>query len=250
MNKKTTKRIRKIAFFMAILMLFSSFSMVAHATAEDTLYYATFAPEIDGCMPFKLIDEATVEVEEWYFNDALVGMVGENNENVIPFSNASFTFPETLIVRKLYYQVDCDYGNAGEFSYFVYVTNEDWPAALDEYRVLTATSEDGTFGDVIIGDVYDPDVTRLEARLGSFNVSVEGKSIPVGAQVVLDHIKEDNYDLGVLDHYDSKKMSDLLGAYDIKIMQDGAQWQPADRNPVVVTMNAASWGLYTGQHYD
>lgn len=136
-------------------------------------------------------------------------------------------FPQSLTVELI---SENDY-------YFVRVTNEDWPAEYDEYRIVS------TMSIIIYANVAEE--TKIESSLGNFNVSVEG-DVPEDAKLNLDIVSADDYDPNVANHVNPVKMCELLGVYDISITYGEDEWQPAEGENVRLSLNAASWGLYRG----
>ena len=112
-----------------------------------------------------------------------------------------------------------------------YVTSEEW-GELDTHRYVKA--------DTI--EILPP----LSAQIGTFDVTVDGLTIPADAVLKMSEISPENYDPEFYNYFNPIKMGDLLGAYDISIMQGENEWQPFEGNEVEVSFNAASWGLYTG----
>ncbi|MBQ9099440.1 MAG: hypothetical protein IJY50_08455 [Clostridia bacterium] len=216
--KKTQTRFKFLAFFLAAIMLLGAMPLGIFAEGEDTLYYATFAYE--DFIPYMLDDAEGYLIPYRYDQSGAADFV----------RLTEFDFPETLIVRR-------DYADGEPTAYF-YVTNEDWPTELDAYRYVWEE-------ELVIGDVYDPDVTRLESQIGSFNASVEGSTVPTDAKLQIESVAEKDVDPGIWERKDVN-MKSFVACFDLKIVQGETEWQPNGKK-VTVTMNAAALGLYTGQ---
>ncbi|MBQ3057281.1 MAG: hypothetical protein IJC95_07350 [Clostridia bacterium] len=130
-------------------------------------------------------------------------------------------FPSKLIVTK-----------ASDGWY--YITNTDWLAEFDDRRYVP--------------EHYLTNISPLQntatAQIGAFTVSVDG-AIPSDAKLMMSLVDEEAYD-PELENMITVNMGELLGAYDIKIMQNETEWQPAMGELVTVVMNAAAWGCFTG----
>lgn len=115
-----------------------------------------------------------------------------------------------------------------------YITNADWPSEYEEQRYVPESSL--------------TNITLLQnttaAQIGAFTVSVDG-AIPSDAKLMMSLVDEEAYD-PELENMITVNMGELLGAYDIKIMQNETEWQPAEGELVTVVMNAAAWGCFTG----
>ena len=86
----------------------------------------------------------------------------------------------------------------------------------------------------------------VRAQIGTFDAIADCDSLPSDAVMQMSIISPENYDPEVANYIDLTRISQLLGAYDIKIMQGENEWQPAEGESVKLSLNAASWGLYTG----
>lgn len=186
--------------------------------ALNVEYTATWADGVSDVSPYRRAADSTPE---------FIAYIDIYNVSGIDVTSE---FPSKLSV-KFMYEEDVE-------EEILYVTNEDWPEWLEDFRYLNPWDL----------NVFAPsgESVSLEKQLGSFTASVSGATIPDGADLQLGAIAESDFDPNLGD-YITDQMGALLGAYDMWIKQsDGTEWQPGAGETVTVTMNAAAWGLSMG----
>ena len=199
---------RLTAIFICLVMMFQIAPLGSLVTADDTTeYYA-----------------------EWKVGT--ITIYADPNNTIDSQFRTPSQFPDTFTVR---------YEGVINGTEWYYATDVywSWEEYNEGYRYVKAS-------DLNILGVVEPEISygEIESGVGNFSVSVDGA--PTDAKLDLSVIPESEYDWEGINNNRTNDMSAILGAYDIRIMRNGAEWQPEEGNPVTVSMSAASWGLFTG----